>query len=110
MPIETQIENQKEYSELKELRNEKINKSATKVIPIKAKKFTIPKPEVSIEAVAGENERKITVEFTFNAHKFDGDDLRGLTELILERAKDGVVAALEGSINQEQKWLDKTRN
>lgn len=80
-----------------------------KTIPIKAKKFTIPKPEISIESLPQENERKISIGFKFNAHKFNTDDVEGFVELILERSKDGVISALNDAVNQEQKWLDKTR-
>lgn len=66
------------------------------------------KPIVNI-APSRENERTITVEFTFHAPSLSTENLDKIAEDVLYRAKKDVISLLEIAINQEQKFLDATR-
>ena len=86
---------------------EKIEK-ASRII--ETKEIPIPKVAIETETMLGENERKITISFKFNAHKIVSDDVDLIAKEVLKNAKIDVIKALEAAVVQEQKWLDATRN
>ena len=92
--------------DIQESRNEKIKnseetlKQKPKVLDVKVYTATLPK----------ENERNLGIQFKFNSSKIKPDKIEELADEILKTARAGVISELEAAINQEQKWLNATRN